>query len=331
MDPHNPRMTQRPEESLGFLGGCACAIASVAVFQIAYSEATSERTVGTEADILGFKLLRFGPRIWMPGLFLLIALALAATAIGSFRQLYIAACRPRASPSERIRATLAAARAAKAEQAAVQTQPADQYPGKKKKRSVRPGRAAAAAAAAAAGRRRPFATGAQAQPWDGGGSDTPDDAPDTPWASEELEVGDDVSSQSQHHLWVSAVFADELMVRAVAGRFVGVLDAYVAMACHSHPSLRTSHGETLSQMIFPSGCGPCYARRSADEDYVVRWNLCSGRHCCAWANSCPCHPAALLSLSCVVGQLSCCLVIARRIVACKDSLEHDTYLSTVDD
>ena len=200
MDPHDPRATQRPEESLGFLGGCACALASVAMFQIAYSEATSDRTVGGEAEIFGFKLLRFGPRTWIPGLFLLIALALAATAIGSFRQLYIAACRPRASPSERIRATLAAARAAKTEQAAAQTQPADQHAGKKnkKKRSARPGRAAAAAAAAAAaGRRRPIAKGTQAQPWDGGGSDTPDDAPDTPWASKELEVGDDVSSQVQ--------------------------------------------------------------------------------------------------------------------------------------
>jgi hypothetical protein len=210
MDPHDPRATQRPEESLGLLGGTACAIASVAVFHIAYSEATTERTVGTEAELLGFKLLRFGPRTWMPGLFLLIALALAAAAIGSFRQLYIAACRPRESPSERIRATLAAARAAKAEEAAAQTQPADQHAGKRKKRAVRPGRAAAAAAAAAAGRRRPSAPRPQVQPWDGGGSNTPDDGPDTPWASEELEVGDDVSSQPQHRLWVSPVFRYQL-------------------------------------------------------------------------------------------------------------------------
>ena len=65
-------------------------------------------------------------------------------------------------------------------------------------------------AATAAARRRPSATSPQRQPWDGGGSDTPDDGPDTPWASEELEVGDDVSFQLHYPLWVNLVFTTEL-------------------------------------------------------------------------------------------------------------------------
>ena len=199
MDPHGaPR--QQPQEHLDPVSTCGCAVASIGMFWLAHAEAMSDGSEGEGAEVFGVKLLRFGPRIWMPALYLVIALALAGVAVGSFRQLYSAARRPKESPSERIRATLAAARAAKSEQAGTSAQQPAEQPQqasqkKKRSRAVRPGRAAAAAAVA---RRRPAtssptaAAAAAAQPWDGGGSEEADDGAETPWASEELEVGDDV-------------------------------------------------------------------------------------------------------------------------------------------
>lgn len=160
---------------------CLCGSAAMVALALTGSAAGTE----PERELFGFKLLRFGPRAWLPALYLIIALALALAAAQSLWQHYTA--RPAESAAEKVRATLAAARQQAAKGGGSPRKEPEPAGPRKRRNTTKAGQRAAVAKAAATRRRRPAVESvAVADAWDGGGgtiADGCDDSPDTPWCA----------------------------------------------------------------------------------------------------------------------------------------------------